>query len=425
MRPNQLYTVKFSVIVGLALCLICKNQIGLAETQKGLWFERNGERVFLLGANYPFYNAYRGADLGPYRGTKPIANVALTKDRGRDKARNSKQVPIPVAPGATSFDAEGIEAQLGDMHDIGIHVLRWFWGEDGRAFLELDKDGNCTGIDPAALQNIDRVVALAEKHQVFLVPCLLNNLFIGGNDHLLYEDGTLGAGHPDTIKDPQKRKSLLDNYIKPLAARYADKDGILYWEIMNEAANIVSGTDPKTGCTVHYGDRFPEENRVTPVELQTFLNEAYEAIKSVDKKHPIMPSGLARPFHLPLIVGRVKADLYGAHYDDDGTTDYGKVRSVDQIKKGLFQKYRLVLDKPLVMTEGTHSMNTHLDYYVTQAYEGGWAGYLPWTYYGLIGLSYFIHYDRTVTSKDGKPNARPNIEFYKQFNREHVNELLK
>jgi O-antigen/teichoic acid export membrane protein len=387
-----------------------------AQDNRGLWMEVSGRKVFLLGANYPWYNGFRGLDLAPLGGAKPVAAVAFWK--GRDLQRP----PAPIMPGSTGFNAEGIAAQLADMHGIGIHVLRWFLGNDGRAFLRWDAAGSCAGIDPVGLANLDRVLALAEQHHVRLAPCLLDFRFVTGDPHVLYADGTAGESRADVLRDPRKRAQLMERFVAPLVVRYADSKAILYWEIMNEAANAVSGVDPVTGFRFRGGDRFPPACQVSPAEMRAFLNDAYQAIKRADHKHPVMPSGLARPAQLPLVVGQVGADLFGAHYNDDGVSDYGRVQPVREIREHLYRKFRLVLDKPLVMTEGAATMPAHLDYYVTSAFEGGWAGYFPWTYYHLIGRNCLIRYDGVVTSASRAVPA--GVEFFRQFNSRHPDELL-
>lgn len=391
----------------------------LAKKPEFLWFKKDGKSVFLLGANYPFYNGYRGLDLGRYLGEKNIATVAYFNNKDLQKP------PITITKGTTGFNPEGLDAQFKDMRDIGIHVLRWFIGNDGRAFLKLDPQGYCLGIDEEALKNMDIAVNIAKKYRIFIAPSLLDFRFIEGDKHLLFADGTTGESHAEIIIDTKKRRQLIENYIQPLAAHFANSDTILYWEIMNEAGNVVVGTDPKTGFTIKgaLGRKEASTRSVTPEQMQTFLNEAYDAIKKVDKRHPIMPSGLARTANLPLVVGRVKADLYGAHYNDNGITDFGKVQTVEEIKQWLLNSYHLALDKPLIMTEGAGNMQEHLDYYFNSALNGGWAGYLPWTYYKIAGLNSLVRHSDILTSENRKEKARANIEFLKKFNRDHAQEV--
>jgi hypothetical protein len=401
---------------------------GRAQTQHNpFWFPLNGKSYFLLGANYPWYNGYRGLDLSPYLGTKTIATVAFASPKSEKWDRSSGfanghdlQYPsVSIRPGTTGFSADGIRAQFEDMHDIGIRVLRWFFGGDGRSFMIFDEHGDCTGIDATALQNVDQVVALAKTNQIYLVPVLFDFRFISGDHWLKFEDGTSGTGHAEVIRDSVKRRSLIDNFVQPLAKRYANAGSILYWEIMNEAGNVVQGTDPVTGFTMPGGAKAGKFPTVSVTEMQTFMNEVYDAIKSVDQTHPVMPSGLGRPWQLPLVVGRVKADLFGAHYKDDGS-DYGRIQPVAQIRSELKSKFGLVLDKPLVMTEGPAEMNRYLNDYLRGAFSGGWAGYFPWTYYRLIGLSPLRRYSRIMTSRNGKPQASVNIDLFRMFNRDHA-----
>ncbi|MBV9733924.1 MAG: hypothetical protein JO275_14220 [Verrucomicrobia bacterium] len=132
-----------------------------------------------------------------------------------------------------------------------------------------------------------------------------------------------------------------------------------------------------------------------------------------------MPSGLARPRQLPLVVGRVKADLFGAHYSDHGS-DWERIESVANIARQLQRRYGLVLDKPLVMTEGPAQIQSHLKEYLQSAYDGGWAGYLAWSYYGLIDCNDLKQYPRIVTSKDATGGAMAAVDFYRQFIQAHA-----
>ena len=386
---------------------------------KPLWFPFDGKTWFLLGANYPWYNGYRGLDLGPYLGSKTIATVAFNDPRNSGYGRDIQSPSIPIRPGTTGFNVDGIAAQLQDMQVIGIHVLRWFFGNDGRSFMLFDRRDNCTGLDPTAAQNVDRVLALAESHQVYVAPVLFDFRFIGGDHWLKYEDGSSGIGRADVVRDPEKRKLLIENFVKPLVRRCADSKSILYWEIMNEAGNVVQGTDPVTGFTQEGNGRIPAEAKVSVVEMQTFLNEVYDAIKSVDPNHLVMPSGLGRPRQLPLVVGRVKADLFGTHYNDDGS-DWERIQSVAEISSELHRRFGLVLDKPLVMTEGPAEIERHLNEYLQKAYDGGWAGYLAWSYYRIIGYNGLKRYPRTVTSKEATPAGRANVDLYRTFNHAHA-----
>jgi hypothetical protein len=396
---------------------------GLAQRAVGqeklLWFPFNGKTWFLLGANYPWYNGYRGLDLGPYLGSKTIAAVAFASPRNSEDGHDVQFPSVPIGPSTSGFNADGIEAQLEDMQAIGIHVLRWFFGNDGRSFMIFDQHDNCIGIDSTASQNVDRVLALAEKEQIYVVPVLFDFRFISGDRWLKFDDGSSGAGRADVIRDPKKRKALIENFVRPLVKHCANSRAILYWEIMNEAGNVVEGTDPATGFTLHGNARVSNGAKVSIVEMQAFLNEVYDAIKSVDQSHLVMPSGLARPRQLAFVVGRVKADLFGAHYKDDGS-DWQRIQSVANISNELHSKFGLDLNKPLVMTEGPAKNQRHLDEYLQSAFDGGWAGYLAWSYYGLIGYNDLERYQRIITSKDATPGAKGNLDLYRKFNQVHA-----
>jgi thiaminase len=121
-----------------------------------------------------------------------------------------------------------------------------------------------------------------------------------------------------------------------------------------------------------------------------------------------------------MLVGRVKGDLYGAHYKDDGITHFGQVESIQTIQSQILSRFGLKLDKPLLMTESTAKLGTHLDYYVDAAYRNGWAGILIWTYYQLIGYHEFNHHKEIVTSKDNK--GAENVQFFQNWQKQHYEE---
>jgi len=73
------------------------------------------------------------------------------------------------------------------------------------------------------------------------------------------------------------------------------------------------------------------------------------------------------------------------------------------------------------MTEGP-SVAEHMQYYIDSAFNGGWAGYYPWSYYGIIGLNPMMRYDGAPPK--GNVNKRQtNAQIYREFNRAHAKDL--
>jgi hypothetical protein len=390
---------------------------GLAEAGSG----PTATTHFILGANAPWYNGYRGLDLAPYLGKKTIASVSMVKaDSG---LKNADPTAPPIVTGATGYDASGIDATLEDMRSIGIKAVRWYFGVDGRALFSLDAQDDSSPIDTRAYPQIDHLLAAAEVNGISVIPVLFDFRLVNGDEHLLYRDGTPGTPHPRVVADPQKRAALLQNYVEPLVSRYASSHAILAWEIMVEAANSVIGTDAAgtkysgNHCSDGSADPSGTTCHVSPTQMQAFFTDVYRAIKSVDTAHPVLPSGLARPRELTLVVGAVPADLYGAHYDDSGS-ECGMIQSVAEVETTYLTPHDLKLDKPLLMTEGTSGPNTAC--YASAAFSGGWAGYLAWGYYGLVGLSDFSRYTGIVTSADGSKSHQEGMAFYQQFSSMHA-----
>ena len=68
------------------------------------------------------------------------------------------------------------------------------------------------------------------------------------------------------------------------------------------------------------------------------------------------------------------------------------------------------------MTEGPAQIGRHLNDYLQRAFDGGWAGYLAWSYYGMIGYSDLKRYPQIITSKDAIAVDRATIDLYRRFN---------
>ena len=154
----------------------------------------------------------------------------------------------------------------------------------------------------------------------------------------------------------------------------------------------------------------------------TKLPEAFSGGKS-DMRAPLVALNVStragnfrEPRELTLVVGAVPADVYGAHYNDDGS-ECAMIQSVAQVEATYLTPHGLKLDKPLLMTEGASGTNTGC--YVNAAFAGGWAGYLSWGYYGLVGLSDFIRYPQPMTSRDGSPSKQSGMNAYEQFAAQH------
>jgi beta-galactosidase len=119
------------------------------------------------------------------------------------------------------WDPKDIEADFAKMHDLGFNTVRldlfWAWFEP--------RPGD---YNPAAFKQLDYLISLAHRYQLYLHPCL----FVGGEVGEAYWDVAWRHGrHPHA--DPEMLR-LETNHAAELARRYARETAILAWDLTDE-----------------------------------------------------------------------------------------------------------------------------------------------------------------------------------------------
>jgi endo-1,4-beta-mannosidase len=121
----------------------------------------------------------------------------------------------------TEWDPKDIAADFVKMHELGYSMVRldmlWAWFEP--------RPGD---YNPVAFQQLDYLVSLAHKYQIYLHP----SLFIGGEVGEAFWDVPWRHGrHPHA--DPDMLR-LENNLAAEFARRYADESAILAWDLTDE-----------------------------------------------------------------------------------------------------------------------------------------------------------------------------------------------
>ncbi len=129
----------------------------------------------------------------------------------------------------TQWDPEDIEADFAKMHELGYSLVRfdmlWAWFEP--------RPGD---YNPAAFQQLDFLISLANKYQIYLHP----SLFIGGEVGEAYWDVPWRHGR-NPHRDPDMVR-LETNHATELGRRYANETAIIAWDLTDEPPFwIVSG----------------------------------------------------------------------------------------------------------------------------------------------------------------------------------------
>jgi len=129
-------------------------------------------------------------------------------------AKAAMQWPLAWTP-------EDIESDFKKMHELGYSIVRfdllWAWFEP--------RPGD---YNPVAFQQLDYMISLAHKYQIYLHP----SLFIGGEVGEAYWDVPWRHGrHPHA--DPEILR-LATNLAAELGRRYANESAILAWDLTDE-----------------------------------------------------------------------------------------------------------------------------------------------------------------------------------------------
>jgi len=119
------------------------------------------------------------------------------------------------------WDPKDIEADFAKMQELGYSVVRfdmmWAWFEP--------RPGD---YNPVAFQQLDYLVSLAHKYQIYLHP----SLFIGGEVGEAYWDVPWRHGrHPHS--DPEMLR-LESNLAAEFGRHYANESGIIAWDLTDE-----------------------------------------------------------------------------------------------------------------------------------------------------------------------------------------------
>ena len=163
-------------------------------------------------------------------GANAVVKLPEVRLDGEYFSRNGKRfVPVGAhwVPAKTAmqwpvaWDPKDIEADFAKMHELGYSIVRfdvmWAWFEP--------RPGD---YNPVAFQQLDYLVSLAHKYQIYLHP----SLFIGGEVGEAYWDVPWRHGrHPHS--DPEMLR-LESNLAAEFGRHYANETGIIAWDLTDE-----------------------------------------------------------------------------------------------------------------------------------------------------------------------------------------------
>jgi endo-1,4-beta-mannosidase len=183
----------------------------------------------------------------------------FTRDGKRFLPVGAHWVPAKAAmQWPAEWDPKDIEADFAKMHELGYNIVRfdmmWAWFEP--------RPGD---YNPVAFQQLDYLVSLAHKYQIYLHP----SLFIGGEVGEAYWDVPWRHGrHPHA--DPEMLR-LESNLGTEFGRRYANESAIIAWDLTDEPPFWIVGNGQTTDAMAINWTRL-----------------IVDGIRQYDKLHPIV-----------------------------------------------------------------------------------------------------------------------------------------
>lgn len=310
---------------------------------------------FLVGVNYPWLNY--GGDFGGnawgHQGLSEPANQAV------------------------------VDADFAYLQSHGVKFVRWFVFCDGRSGLLYASDGTVTGLDAYVFKDMDTLVSLAAKHDIYLVLVLLDyNLFQTAQ----VASGVQAGGRPNLVVDPNQRKAFLELAFKPMLVRYGHNGHIIAWEVLNEPEWVMDmrggkGANPPIKVDV----------------MKNFVRQCAEYIHTYSAQSATIGSAYRRWVSMWTGLG---LDFYQVHYYPWMEATHPLNFDADYIK----------VDKPVIIGEYPTTRSVWgIDHYLRLGLQNHYAGMFAWSLRAQDRYSdYFSHADEVVQwQKDNAPVLGP------------------
>jgi uncharacterized repeat protein (TIGR02543 family) len=277
--------------------------------------------------------------------------------------------------------------------DSGGNCMRVWLSTDGTKDPKYGPDGLVSGPGSQTIANIQKMLAIAKKNKMLLMPVLLTHNWVNKD----IKPATILENNKKMLKTEAGLQAYIDKYLIPVVKAIGNDPSLICWEVFNEPEGMVDGwSSPK--------------NTITKEEVQRAVNWIAAAIH-MEVPNALVSNGAATigtlgwytNSALKTAGGKDKGnlDFYMAHY-------YGW----NGVSNSPFTKTYagLSLDKPLVIgeyassswsisTESSNDMQdaANVDTLMTYLQKAGYAGGLGWQYQRdagdnwMMGFSTFGH----------------------------------
>ncbi|NLG19396.1 MAG: cellulase family glycosylhydrolase [Fibrobacter sp.] len=323
----------------------------VASAQPPKTISYNGKDYYINGINVP-WNAF-GSDAGTHYEWGPL------------------------------YDPDFFTTFFKECKAYGVNCVRLWIHCDGRSSPEFDEKGFVTGLDDNFLSDLEDLFSIAADNNVMVMPCLWS--------FDMTKDFTSTAGkyagmHADLIQDTAKTRSYLNNALIPMIKRFANTCNLLAWEVINEPEWSIEGPGTTTQL-------------VKDKEMARFCAMIAEAVhlhsdkmvtvgsaclKWHSTKQPPAEAHYWNDTFLQSAYNSPEAylDFYQVHYYD---WMYNPDWGYDPFQIGKSPSY-WELDKPAIVGESPAMTGKYtVEQMVSNAYENGYAGIMPWSYFANDG----------------------------------------
>jgi hypothetical protein len=191
---------------------------------------------------------------------------------------------------------ERLDRTLARIACDGLSVVRVFLLCDARSGVRFDGCGFPLGLDEFVLPDIDTMLAVARRHQVGLMPVLLDFHLCAAAQVV---NGVQLGGHARLVTDADARRACIDRVLRPIVERFANDEAVIAWDVMNEPDWCLRGGPVMRGTAVPYD------------ALQRFLGEAVACVQQ-SAQQPVT-IGCAGTWRLDLVAA-LGLDFFQVHW---------------------------------------------------------------------------------------------------------------
>lgn len=269
--------------------------------------------------------------------------------------------------GGSAFDETFWDAHFSDLHDIGVNASRVWINCDSMVGIKLKTTGEVKEVTEKHWQDVDKLLEIAEKHQIYVMPTLLSF------DHFKdVKNKNYAERWRAIITDETAMQSYIDGYVKPFAERYGSNPYMLGIDLMNEPdwvhENKECGKLPLEDLSKFFAKCTAVAHEANPDILVTV---GVGMIKYNSDKSNCSGNFVSDEIMKSYGGDKACLDFYSVHYYDWMKPNWGSAFESSPAD------YGLDMSKPVFLGEiGTE---TPLKDVYQSCYDLGWNGVMMWT----------------------------------------------